>query len=457
MITMQRSTVFVAQLIKPEELRENDVLFGRGTGPNENQGNIRFRELVKGETRRQQTVVLKTEIARNVVCAIKSKNGRFLKQLTKAERKELARELGLKPSQYQYLYTTVPDTVIMEKVRQAIRFQMKMSEQLQGAPSSDKNNECDHLADDWLGMKATGKAPETELSIGPSTLPEMPSLARKRLSRTVEQPNDRSISKQIVMERARQAMQHQSSASAQQISSPLVVVAANEAAPRTRLETEHALEEERPTGVDNSFQPGKRIKRFSSVNHVEHNGNHLLYGRSLDPCETDESALGLSIYPQEESEQHKSNCAQSQIDYVYRSTLQNASSLVADQTADRISSMVFNGFGVNLNPLTATDSSKTLGDLDVLLGSESYGRQSNVSKGPKEGCERPDLTALNSIFFACRSCLVLIQGCSISVLTPLLLTTNHTFLLKRAMRMQTLQADETTIEKGCTHNIDIVR
>jgi len=65
------------------ELRASDVLFGRGSGPNDHEGNVSFRALVlerKAEymaTNHRQT---KAKIARDIVDIVYNANGRFLKK-----------------------------------------------------------------------------------------------------------------------------------------------------------------------------------------------------------------------------------------------------------------------------------------------------------------------------------------------------------------------------------------
>eukprot|EP00934_Nitzschia_sp_Nitz4_P008338 Nitzschia sp. Nitz4//scaffold4_size323378//296226//297515//NITZ4_000715-RA/size323378-processed-gene-0.391-mRNA-1//-1//CDS//3329553564//8328//frame0 len=96
----------------------SDVLFGRGSGPNDHEGNIRFRDMVaqrKAEymaTNHRQT---KATIAKSIVDAVFASNGRFLKKLEPSE----AQKLGLN-SQID-IYAVVDDDTIMEKAKQALR------------------------------------------------------------------------------------------------------------------------------------------------------------------------------------------------------------------------------------------------------------------------------------------------------------------------------------------------
>jgi hypothetical protein len=99
-----------------QELSENDVLLGRGTGPNEHQGNIRFRALVKdilGTTDLpQHNGKAKTKLASKILNAVKARNGRFLKKVSKSK------TVG-------DLYVVVPDSVALEKTKQSFRHQVR--------------------------------------------------------------------------------------------------------------------------------------------------------------------------------------------------------------------------------------------------------------------------------------------------------------------------------------------
>jgi len=95
-----------------------DVLFGRGSGPNDHEGNIRFRNVVanrKAEymsTNHRQT---KATIAKDVVNTVYQSQGRFLKKM---EARDL-QKLGLPPS--TEAYQIVDDQTVMEKAKQALR------------------------------------------------------------------------------------------------------------------------------------------------------------------------------------------------------------------------------------------------------------------------------------------------------------------------------------------------
>lgn len=120
MSSARRSTDYVD---RPEPA---DVLFGRGSGPNDHDGNILFRSLVKERkaaymaTNHRQT---KANIANAVVEAIRAQNGRFLK---KAEGRDLKR-LGL-PEESE-VWCFVDEKHILEKAKQALRQKGDMKDQ----------------------------------------------------------------------------------------------------------------------------------------------------------------------------------------------------------------------------------------------------------------------------------------------------------------------------------------
>ena len=99
-------------------LRSDDVLFGRGSGPNDHEGNIKFRELVGARkeeymaTNHRQT---KAKIARSIVDQVLQRNGRFLKKLDASEGAKHGVPEGVDG------YIVVDDDTVMEKAKQALR------------------------------------------------------------------------------------------------------------------------------------------------------------------------------------------------------------------------------------------------------------------------------------------------------------------------------------------------
>jgi hypothetical protein len=100
-------------------LTANDVLFGRGAPSIENEGNVRFRHLV--QERKTEYVStgkrqMKDWIARQVIQAVRLRQGRFLRKiesLVEAER------MGVPEG--TTAWTFVDETTILQKVKQALR------------------------------------------------------------------------------------------------------------------------------------------------------------------------------------------------------------------------------------------------------------------------------------------------------------------------------------------------
>ena len=68
-------------------LKNNDVIFGRGSGANNHAGNIRFRMLVNKRTQEYKEAKprkIKSLIARKIVKQVKTRNGRFLMKIENA-------------------------------------------------------------------------------------------------------------------------------------------------------------------------------------------------------------------------------------------------------------------------------------------------------------------------------------------------------------------------------------
>jgi hypothetical protein len=100
------------------ELRPCDVLFGRGSGPNDHEGNIRFRQLVaerKSEYMATSHRVTKATIAKEIVDQVFAANGRFMKKVEPSELKAM----GL--SEESDVWEIVGDDTVMEKAKQALR------------------------------------------------------------------------------------------------------------------------------------------------------------------------------------------------------------------------------------------------------------------------------------------------------------------------------------------------
>lgn len=111
------------QLFEFKQLGPNDVLLGRGTGPNEYIGNIRFREtiraIIEDNNVRRRVGRSKAELANLIVERIKELGGKFVKKV----RLGAASKNGT-GSHLQEVYEEVCDSVACNKVTQCIRHQL---------------------------------------------------------------------------------------------------------------------------------------------------------------------------------------------------------------------------------------------------------------------------------------------------------------------------------------------
>ena len=119
-----RTAISVSPRLLVTDLHPHDVLFGRGSGPNDHEGNIRFRQYVADRkaiymaTNHRAT---KTNIAREIVNIVQQQGGRFLKKM-EAEVDDSTHSHhsgpgGMEPD----VYEIVDDDTIMEKAKQALR------------------------------------------------------------------------------------------------------------------------------------------------------------------------------------------------------------------------------------------------------------------------------------------------------------------------------------------------
>jgi hypothetical protein len=111
-ISVQPHCIFI------RELGLNDVLLGRGTGPNEHIGNVRFRSLVRASI---QTPVFfsptpdgKLELAKKIVNTVKARNGRFVKRVNTR-------------NTCGDIFVEVPERVSLDKTKQSFRHQLRSS------------------------------------------------------------------------------------------------------------------------------------------------------------------------------------------------------------------------------------------------------------------------------------------------------------------------------------------
>jgi hypothetical protein len=129
---------------------ENDVLLGRGTPCAENEGNVRFRRLVKDrklEYIAADKRMRKDAIARDVISVIAARGGKFLRKLESTAELE---ELGVPPRyQKKEVWAIVDEDTQVQKVKQALRNKDDATELLQetnankGGSSNSKYTEED--------------------------------------------------------------------------------------------------------------------------------------------------------------------------------------------------------------------------------------------------------------------------------------------------------------------------
>jgi hypothetical protein len=115
--TTVSSTASCVQVIT--ELRNNDVMMGRGAGMIHNMGNVRFRELVatrKEEYVRAERNHKKQAIAKQILAEIVRRNGRFVR---KVEKPEEAKALGIPEGTQAWVLAN--SDAVLEKVKQALR------------------------------------------------------------------------------------------------------------------------------------------------------------------------------------------------------------------------------------------------------------------------------------------------------------------------------------------------
>ena len=98
------------------DLKSDDVLLGRGIGPNEHQGNVRFREIVcslRSEYLATSKRKAKDKIAHKAMQIIKARQGRFLRKMN---------EPAAKPVGAKDVYVIADEKTAVEKTKQALRF-----------------------------------------------------------------------------------------------------------------------------------------------------------------------------------------------------------------------------------------------------------------------------------------------------------------------------------------------
>jgi hypothetical protein len=150
------------------ELTDQDVLLGRGTGPNESQGNIRFRAMVRRVIQEMDPSKLngkvKAKLAREILSAVKAENGRFLK--TSSDGKSSVR-----------CFSVIPDNIALDKIKQSFRHQLRVLED-----ADSKREMAATGGRDFVAYAASaGACPASSAFVAPQYHPQAsmtPSLAR---------------------------------------------------------------------------------------------------------------------------------------------------------------------------------------------------------------------------------------------------------------------------------------
>ncbi len=122
---------------KKDLLRPNDVLFGRGTGPNERIGNIRFRALVQDviQSFGAKGLVGKTKsrLADVIIKKVKARGGRFVRRVEYDDPTEIQKNRSRAGDHYE----EVTDALALDKIKQSFRHQLRATKHLSSTCSSD--------------------------------------------------------------------------------------------------------------------------------------------------------------------------------------------------------------------------------------------------------------------------------------------------------------------------------
>lgn len=122
-----------------EVLNQNDVLCGRGSGPNDHRGNVKFRNLVyerRAEYLASTTRKAKGQIAQDIVDYVRTglnPPGRFLKKIEA----KTAKSLGI--SRGADVWVEVDDDTALEKAKQALRQNRDYSTNPKGNENNDSS------------------------------------------------------------------------------------------------------------------------------------------------------------------------------------------------------------------------------------------------------------------------------------------------------------------------------
>jgi hypothetical protein len=120
------STMTLKKKLNPKvvvDLRPQDVLLGRGTGPNEHKGNRIFRSLVKQKKEEYMSCSSRThknQLVMDVIHTIWNSGGRYLKKLDPVKHSSI-KSRGA-PAAYSDFYEVAEEHIAMEKTRQVFQY-----------------------------------------------------------------------------------------------------------------------------------------------------------------------------------------------------------------------------------------------------------------------------------------------------------------------------------------------
>jgi hypothetical protein len=178
------------------DIGENDILLGRGTGPNENQGNIRYRQTITEvflEDHVQSGRPLsKFKLASKIVQTVNARNARFLRKLTKAEVLAVLRKRPTAHDQEHFI--VVSDKVAIDKTRQALRFQRQKCNRSCPRATADEKIKLNQASSKLLSRKSTALSGHSKSGAFTKTLEgSHPGLPTNLISNLTNLPFDPSV------------------------------------------------------------------------------------------------------------------------------------------------------------------------------------------------------------------------------------------------------------------------
>lgn len=114
-------------VVKVGEIRPNDIVLGRGSGPNQHSGNQRFRKLIQARKKKYNATnrhSTKREIALEILAVVESYNGRFVRSIPdplNPTRGAAASRSGIGRGRERKKWVLASQEVAVEKIMQALR------------------------------------------------------------------------------------------------------------------------------------------------------------------------------------------------------------------------------------------------------------------------------------------------------------------------------------------------